>query len=303
MIDERSQQYLKAIGQMEEEGEQATTSSLARCLTVSMPSVTEMLQRLSAKGLVRHQRRGQVRLTEDGQRLASSLIRRHRLWEAFLVRFLGFSWDEVHEEACRLEHATSPGLEQRLASFLRDLDTCPHGHNIPHRASPRRAQPAVPLTKFPAPGLARVVRIQDETAQFLRRLTRLDISPGRLLQTEGVSSADGSVRVRLDGRFHHVPAEVAEQIMVQPAQTEEMPADRPVAVTELRTDQAGIIVDLSGGRNFVARCLALGCSPGAEVKVVQNRSHGPLIVSVRGTRVALGRAEAERLRVKRVGDS
>jgi DtxR family Mn-dependent transcriptional regulator len=300
MIDERSEQYLKAIGQMEEEGEQATTSSLARSLGVSMPSVTEMLQRLSAKGLVNHQRRGQVRLTEDGQRLASSLIRRHRLWEAFLVRFLGFSWDEVHEEACRLEHATSPGLEERLASFLRDLDTCPHGHAIPVRAGLRRAEPAVPLTKFPTPGPARVVRIQDETAQFLRRLTRLDISPGRVLQMEGISSTDGSVRVRSDGRSHHVPAKVAEQIMVQPAQTEDTPADRPVAMTELRPDETGIIADLSGGRNFVARCLALGCTPGTEVTMVRNSGRGSLIISVRGTRVALGRGEAEHLRVKRV---
>lgn len=300
MIDERSEQYLKTIGQMEEEGEKATTSSLARSLGVSMPSVTEMIQRLSAKGLVRHQRRGPVRLTKDGQRLASSLIRRHRLWEAFLVRFLGFSWDEVHEEACRLEHATSPGLGERLAGFLRDLDTCPHGHAIPARAELRRAEPAVPLTKFPAPGAARVVRIQDETAQFLRRLTRLDISPGRVLQTEGARSADGSVRVRLDGRSHQVPAKVAEQIMVQPAQAEETAADRAVAVGELRPDQVGIIVDLSGGRSFMARLLALGCSPGAEVKVVHNSGHGPLIVSVRGTRVALGRGEAERLLVKRV---
>jgi DtxR family Mn-dependent transcriptional regulator len=319
MIDERSEQYLKAIGQMEEEGEQATTSSLARSLNVSMPSVTEMLQRLSAKGLVHHKPRGRVRLTKDGQRLASSLIRRHRLWEAFLVRFLGFSWDEVHEEACRLEHATSDPLEGRLAGFLRDLDTCPHGHNIPQRASPSRAEPAVPLTEFPGPGPVRVVRIQDETTQFLRELTRLDISPGRVLQTEGVRSADGSVRVRLDGRSEHVPADMAEQIMVQPAQTEEIGSDRIV----------GVVVDFSGpgesqshqrqhhhhsgrggkgfldhfgrrGRNFMTRCLALGLSPGTEVKMVHNSGHGPLILSVRGTRVALGRGEAERLRVNRV---
>jgi ferrous iron transport protein A len=97
-----------------------------------------------------------------------------------------------------------------------------------------------------------------------------------------------------------VPAEVAEQIMVQPAHTEDTPADRAVAVTELRPDEAGIIADLSGGRNFVARCLALGCTPGAEVKVVRNSGRGSLIISVRGTQVALGRREAERLLVKRV---
>jgi ferrous iron transport protein A len=108
------------------------------------------------------------------------------------------------------------------------------------------------------------------------------------------------VRVRLDGRSHQVPAEVAEQIMVQPAQTEETPAETTVAVSELRPDQAGTIVDLSGGRTFMARLLALGCSPGTEVEMVHNSGHGPLIVSVRGTRVALGRGEAERVQVKRV---
>ena len=81
MIDERTEMYLKAIGGLEDEEGAATTSSLARLLDVSMPSVTEMLQRLAAKGLVEHEPRGPIRLTEEGQRLASSLIRRHRLWE------------------------------------------------------------------------------------------------------------------------------------------------------------------------------------------------------------------------------
>jgi ferrous iron transport protein A len=97
-----------------------------------------------------------------------------------------------------------------------------------------------------------------------------------------------------------VPAKVAEQIMVQPAQTEDVPADRPVAMTELRPDETGVIADLSGGRNFVARCLALGCTPGAEITMVRNSGRGSLIISVRGAQVALGRGEAERLLVKRV---
>jgi Fe2+ transport system protein FeoA len=88
--------------------------------------------------------------------------------------------------------------------------------------------------------------------------------------------------------------------MVQPAHTEETPVDTTVTVSDLRPDQVGIIADLSGGRSFMARLLALGCSPGTEIKVVHNSGHGPLIVSVRGARVALGRGEAERLRVKRV---
>lgn len=300
MIDERAQEYLKAIGQLEEEGELATTSALARRLGVSPPSVTEMLQRLSARGLLGREGRGRVRLTQEGQRLANSLIRRHRLWEAFLVRFLGFSWEGVHAEACRLEHGTSDILEDRLAGFLRGLDTCPHGHAIPQGAGRHRAPLAVPLSKFLAPGAARVVRIQDETARFLRRLGRLDIRPGRLIQAEGVSPEDGSVRVRLDDYSHRLAADVAEQIMVRPAEEEEGPEDVSIPVSQLRPNEVGVIVDLDGGRSFVARCLALGCTPGTEVKMVRNSGRGPVIVSVRDTRVALGRGEAEKLQVKKV---
>ena len=299
MMDERAEEYLKAVGQLEEEREPATTSGLARRLGVSPPSVTEMLQRLSARGLLSHERRGRVRLTQEGQRLASTLIRRHRLWEAFLVRFLGFSWEEVHAEACRLEHATSETLEGRMADFLRGLDTCPHGHAIPRGGGLRRAAPAVPLSKFPAPGAARVARIQDETARFLRRLGRLDIWPGRLIHAEGVNSEDGSVRVRLDGHSHRLAADVAEQIMVRPVKGEEEAEEAAVPVSQLRPDEVGTIVDLDGGRSFVARCLALGCTPGTEVKMVRNSGRGPVIISVRDTRVALGRGEADKLQVKK----
>lgn len=300
MAEERAEEYLKTIGQLEEEGEPATTSALARRLDVSPPSVTEMLHRLSARGLLRHQSRGRVHLTPEGQRLANSLIRRHRLWEAFLVRFLGFSWEEVHSEACRLEHATSDTLEGRLADFLRGLDTCPHGHAIPKGTGPHKAEPAVPLTEFPAPGAAHVVRIQDETANFLRGLGRLDIRPGRLIQAEGISPEDGSVRVSLDGHSHSLAADVAEQIMVRPAEEGEDSEDDSIPVSQLRSNEAGIVANLHGGRSFVARCLALGCTPGTEVKMIHNRGRGPIIISVRDTRMALGRGEAENLQVKRV---
>jgi DtxR family Mn-dependent transcriptional regulator len=300
MLDERPEEYLKAVGQLEEEGEAATTSALARRLGVSPPSVTEMLRRLSARGLLSHEGRGRVRLTQEGQGLANSLIRRHRLWEAFLVRFLGFSWDEVHAEACRLEHGTSDILEDRLAGFLRGLDTCPHGHAIPQGTGRHRAPLAVPLSKFLAPGAARVVRIQNETARLLRRLGRLDIRPGRLIQAEGISPEDGSAQVSLDGHCHRLAADVAEQIMVRPVEGEGAPEDISVPVSQLRPNEVGVIVNLDGGRSFVARCLALGCTPGTEVRMVRNSGRGPVIVSVRDTRVALGRGEAEHLQVKKV---
>jgi DtxR family Mn-dependent transcriptional regulator len=215
MIEERPEEYLRIIGLAEERGEKATTSSLARQLNVSMPSITEMLQRLSAKGLISHKLRGPVTLTAEGQRIAGSLIRRHRLWESFLVQFLGFSWDEVHEEAGRLEHATSPALEERLVEFLGDLASCPHGHAIPGRTDQAGARTAMPLGEFTVRGPTRVARIQQETPDFLRRLARLDIRPGQVIEVERVSAEDGSVWVRVEGRLKEVAADLAESVMVE----------------------------------------------------------------------------------------
>jgi DtxR family Mn-dependent transcriptional regulator len=213
MIEERAEEYLKIIGQAAESGEEATTSLLAQRLDVSMPSVTEMLQRLSAKGLVHHAPRGHVRLTTEGERQARSLIRRHRLWESFLVQILGFTWDEVHDEAGRLEHVTSPALEERLADFLGDLTSCPHGHAIPGRSA-GEAQ-AVRLAAFGAPGFARVARIRQEAPDFLRRLARLDMRPGCLIEVERIDPQDGSIWVRVEGRLKEVMADLAEVVMVE----------------------------------------------------------------------------------------
>jgi DtxR family Mn-dependent transcriptional regulator len=224
MIEERPEEYLRVIGLAAEQGELATTSYLAERLGVSMPSITEMLQRLSAKGLISHKLRGPVTLTAEGQRIASSLIRRHRLWESFLVHFVGFSWDEVHEEAGRLEHATSPALEERLAEFLGDLASCPHGHAIPGRMEQARATAVMPLSEFTTGGPARVARIQREIPDFLRRLARLDIRPGRVIEVEGVCAEDGSVWVRVEGRLKEVAADLASSVMVE--RSEEVP---PVA--------------------------------------------------------------------------
>lgn len=301
MIDERTEMYLKAIGQMEDEGEPATTSGLARHLDVSMPSVTEMLQRLTAKELVIHEPRGPIRLSEEGQRLASSLMRRHRLWENFLVEFLGFTWDKVHEEACRLEHATSPALEERLAGFIGDLKACPHGHAVPDKQGHRRTEPAVPLTEFPSHEGARVVRIHSESPELLRLLARLGIRPGRVLHAEGLEGGGRAVRVRINGHVRRVPVDSAEQVMVERAIWGEPSPETTVPLSEMRPNESGTIVELSGGEDFRTRALSLGCTPGTQVNVKHNTGRGPVIVTLSDTRVGLERGEAERLRVKRTG--
>src|SRR5215211_8290879 len=123
--------YLKAIYQLSPEGRAASTSEIANLLALSAPSVTGMVKRLSEHGLLEHVPYRGVQLTEDGRRAALRMVRRHRLIEAYLVEFLGYSWDTVHEEAERLEHAVSDTMVQRMAAALGNPAVDPHGDPIP----------------------------------------------------------------------------------------------------------------------------------------------------------------------------
>src|SRR3954451_10224042 len=123
--------YLKAIYRLSPEGRPASTSEIAHLLELSAPSVSGMVKRLSELGLLEHVPYKGVQLTAEGRRAALRMVRRHRLIEAYLVQFLGYSWDTVHEEAERLEHAVTDQLVERMAGALGHPTTDPHGDPIP----------------------------------------------------------------------------------------------------------------------------------------------------------------------------
>src|SRR5215216_2795625 len=127
------QDYLKNIYELTENGESASTTALAKKLNISAPSVTGMVQKLASSkpALVEYQKHQGVTLTRDGKRAALKVIRHHRLLEAWLVQTLGYSWDEVHEEAERLEHVISEDFERRIAAAMGDPIRDPHGELIP----------------------------------------------------------------------------------------------------------------------------------------------------------------------------
>ncbi len=131
MVTQQIEEYLEVITLLEERGEIPTTSSIAREHQVSLPSVTQMLQRLAEQGLVAYAGRGTVTLTREGRTAATTVLRRHRLWERFLHDVLGLHRDRVSEEACRLEHSTSPEVERLLSQAVCGSDVCPHGQPIP----------------------------------------------------------------------------------------------------------------------------------------------------------------------------
>jgi DtxR family Mn-dependent transcriptional regulator len=193
--------YLKAILDLGESTERVTTSALAKRLAVTPASVTGMLRRLSAEDppFVEYEKHRGVKLTDHGRLRALEVLRHHRLLERFLHDTLGYSWDEVHAEAERLEHAISETLEDRIAESLGDPEVDPHGHPIPRKDGSVPEREEAPLMSV-RPGESAVLsRVSDEDPALLRYLAELGLRPGVRLAVEGRDPFDGPLVLRLAG--------------------------------------------------------------------------------------------------------
>lgn len=191
--------YLKAILELSgADEEQVTSNALAQHLAVRAPSVTGMLQKLAAQKppLVKYQKHHGARLTATGKLRALEVIRHHRLLERFLHDFLDYSWDEVHDEAERLEHFISERLEDRIAAKLGDPDTDPHGHLIPERSGALPVREEVLLSKWACGVPAVISSVSDRDPAALREMTRLGLKPGVAIVTE-TGTRNASMRVRI----------------------------------------------------------------------------------------------------------
>ena len=177
-FDESTEEYLEAVYRLEREGPGVTTSGLAADLGVAPASVSGMLKKLATDGYLTYEARGHASLTEKGLRVAVRVIRRNRLAEVFLQDVLGMPWDEIHEEACRLEHAISDRVEQRLIAILGDPKVCPHGFPIPPAdlSAPPRA--GTRLAEAPTGSTVRVVEVVEDVPETLRYLDRIGLRPG-----------------------------------------------------------------------------------------------------------------------------
>jgi DtxR family Mn-dependent transcriptional regulator len=170
--------YLKAIYQLSPEGRPASTSEIANLLALSAPSVTGMVKRLSEHGLLEHVPYRGVQLTEDGRRAALRMVRRHRLIEAYLVEFLGYSWDTVHEEAERLEHAVSDTMIERMAGALGNPTVDPHGDPIPTADGKVQELACIALSDVPIGETVEISRVQESQPERLRYIASLGLRPG-----------------------------------------------------------------------------------------------------------------------------
>lgn len=198
-ISQTIEDYLKAIFEESNPTTLASTTAIAECMGVTPASVTSMLKKLAARkpALVEYQKHHGAKLTPEGTRLALKIIRRHRLLELFLHDVLAFEWDEVHEEADRLEHVISDAFVQRIALALDDPDRDPHGHPIPSADLEMPQENTVRLYDLKA-GERGVVRwVSDRDSPLLRRLTELGIGLGTRLEVRDFSSLDENHTVRL----------------------------------------------------------------------------------------------------------
>lgn len=214
---ESTEEYLEAIYRLEREGPGVTTSGLATELGVAAASVSGMLKKLNADGYIEHKARGEAKLTRSGLEVAVRVIRRHRLAECMLVQMLDMPWDVVHDEACRLEHAISAAVEERLVAVLGDPKVCPHGHPIPSADLTDPERPGVPLAQLDPGASAKVHGVTEELSEMLRYLGKIGLRPGVDVTVVEKAPLGGPLTVRIGSEPHAISLELARMVTVLPA--------------------------------------------------------------------------------------
>ncbi|MBO8140725.1 MAG: metal-dependent transcriptional regulator [Firmicutes bacterium] len=212
---EKAEMYLKAILLIGYENPPVTVTKVAEFLGVSAASVSEMMKRMEANDLVTVTGAGIV-LTPAGLQDARRLVRRMRLAERLLSDVLGLPLANVYEEACRLEHAISDAVEERIAAVLGDPDTCPHGHPIPSAAGRVDCPLAESLSQFGPGDRATVVNVPERDPDLLRYLEGFGIRPGVEVLVEDVAPYNGPFFLRIGDRRQAVAREALEQVRVIP---------------------------------------------------------------------------------------
>jgi DtxR family Mn-dependent transcriptional regulator len=202
------EEYLQILFWLHEAQLPMTAANVARAMQLSAPTVHEMVGRLERDGYVTRAADKRIAFTESGREHAEGIVRRHRLIERFLTDVLDIPWDEVHEEAERLEHAMSPVLEERMLAAIGDATTCPHGHPI----RPGHRLEGVPLADVEAGASVRVIRFENEAEDLLHELRAAGLEPG--LRGTLAGKDDEAVAVAAEGRTITLTPSVAETVSV-----------------------------------------------------------------------------------------
>lgn len=207
--------YLKVIYRLSEDGKRATTQAIAERMNVAAPSVTGMIKRLADLKLVEHERYRSVSLTAAGNKAALEIVRHHRLLELYLAEALGYSWDQVHDEAERLEHTISEEFEARIDRALGYPTTDPHGDPIPSASGSIQAVPDDRLSALEPGERATISRVDDTSPDKLRYLGTMGLYPDTEVSVIERQPFGGPLLVQVGGAEHYVGAELADTVHVE----------------------------------------------------------------------------------------
>jgi DtxR family Mn-dependent transcriptional regulator len=209
--------YLKVIHRLSEAtSEDISTNAVAELMQTKAASVTDMLRKLADKGWVNYQKYQGVRLSAEGEKIALSIVRKHRLWELFLVDKMGFNWDEVHEIAEQLEHIESDQLVNKLDEYLGFPKTDPHGDPIPNKDGILPELAYSHLSDIKATKTCKLMGVAQDSAVFLQLLTKLNLNLGAKLDIKEINEFDRSIFVSInDAAPIFISHEVAKNILVK----------------------------------------------------------------------------------------
>ncbi len=212
---DHSDLYLDAIYHLQQQQSPVDTATLAERLRITLPSVSQMIHKLMGQGLVHYEPRRGVTLTAAGERRALLLVRRHRLWEVFLADYLHLDWQQVYEEACRLEHVTTPLVAARLEEFLGHPDTCPHGNPVPNAAGEIAELDTVPLVEVEAGETRRVRTILERDADILNYLTTIGVKPESNITVLERAPFEGPITIQVGEQVKPLSYTLAQHILVE----------------------------------------------------------------------------------------
>ena len=215
MLSYTEENYLKAIFHLAEGGSKAVlTNQIAEVMNTKAASVTDMMKKLSAKNFISYEKYYGVKITKLGKAEALGIIRKHRLWETFLVEKLQFSWDEVHEIAEQLEHIQSPLLIEKLDAFLNYPKADPHGEPIPDRHGRVYVQAHGCLLEQTLGYKGNIVAVKDSDASLLKYLHKIGATPGKTIELLNKEAYDESMEVMVESKKMTLSKSVAQNILV-----------------------------------------------------------------------------------------
>ncbi len=216
MPTKTEENYIKTIYHFQADtNHSVSTNLIAEKLQTKASSVTDMIQKLADKKLVSYKKYQGVLLTKEGKSVAIDVLRKHRLWEVFLSKNLGYSWDEVHYLAEQLEHIKSPTLANRLDEYLGHPTHDPHGHPIPDKDGNISAQKSSILSLLEVEDVCVVTGVNDSSSDFLRYLSKINIHLGSKMTILSKEEFDGSMELLVDGKKTYISSQIAKNLNVR----------------------------------------------------------------------------------------